>query len=112
MDIAKGIALKLASLLLFAVMSALIRGFGHTIPVGQVVFFRSVFALLPVVIIYAARGEFVTAVRTRRLPGHLGRGVLSICAMFLSFAALTRCRSSTLPPFPSPPRLSRWRSQR
>ncbi|MBV8754753.1 MAG: DMT family transporter [Hyphomicrobiales bacterium] len=90
MDIAKGIALKLASLLLFAVMSALIRGFGHTVPVGQVVFFRSVFALVPVVIIYAARGEFVTAVRTHRLPGHLGRGVLSIGAMFLSFAALTR----------------------
>ncbi|MBV8712385.1 MAG: hypothetical protein JOY56_11440 [Solirubrobacterales bacterium] len=45
MDIAKGIALKLASLLLFALMSALVRGFGDTIPVGQVVFFRSVFAL-------------------------------------------------------------------
>jgi len=90
MDIAKGIALKLASLLLFAVMSALIRGLGHTIPVGQVVFFRSAFAIVPVVIIYAARRELVTAVRTHRLPGHLGRGIISICAMFLSFAALTR----------------------
>jgi drug/metabolite transporter (DMT)-like permease len=90
MDIAKGIALKLASLLMFAVMSALIRSFGHTIPVGQVVFFRSVFALVPVVIIFAARGGLVSAVRTHRLPGHLGRGVMSICAMFLSFAALTR----------------------
>jgi drug/metabolite transporter (DMT)-like permease len=60
MDIAKGIALKLASLLLFAVMSALIRGLGHTIPVGQVVFFRSAFAIVPVVIIYAARRELVT----------------------------------------------------
>ena len=46
--IAKGITLKLASLLLFALMSALIRGFGDTIPVGQVVFFRSVFATLRV----------------------------------------------------------------
>jgi drug/metabolite transporter (DMT)-like permease len=90
MDIAKGIALKLASLMLFAVMSALIRGLGHTIPVGQVVFFRSTFAIVPVVIIYAARRELVTAVRTHRLPGHLGRGIISICAMFLSFAALTR----------------------
>jgi len=47
-------------------------------------------ALLPVVIIYAARGGLVTAVRTHRLSGHLGRGLISICAMFLSFAALTR----------------------
>ena len=90
MHIAKGIALKLASLLLFAVMSALIRGFGDTIPVGQVVFFRSVFAIVPVVIIYAARRELVTAVRTHRLKGHLGRGVISVFGMFLSFAALQR----------------------
>jgi drug/metabolite transporter (DMT)-like permease len=90
MHIAKGIALKLASLLLFAVMSALIRGFGDTIPVGQVVFFRSVFAIVPVVIIYAARRELVTAVRTHRLIGHLGRGVISVFAMFLSFASLQR----------------------
>jgi drug/metabolite transporter (DMT)-like permease len=90
MHIAKGIALKLASLLLFAVMSALIRGFGDTIPVGQVVFFRSVFAIVPVVIIYAARRELVTAARTHRLRGHLGRGVISVFAMFLSFASLQR----------------------
>src|SRR5262249_49612198 len=89
-SIAKGIALKLASLLLFALMSALIRGFGDTVPVGQVVFFRSVFAIVPVVIIYAARRELVTAVRTHRLLGHLGRGIISIFAMFLSFAALAR----------------------
>src|SRR5262245_26906461 len=43
MRIAKGIALKVVSVLLFAVMSALIRGFGDKIPVGQVVFFRSAF---------------------------------------------------------------------
>ena len=88
--IAKGIALKLASLVLFALMSALIRGFGDTVPVGQVVFFRSVFALVPVVIVFAARRELVTAVRTHRLKGHLGRGVISVCATFLSFAALAR----------------------
>jgi len=90
MNKAKGIALKLASLLLFAAMSALIRSLGHTTPVGQVVFFRSAFAIVPVVIIYAARRELVTAVRTHRLMGHLGRGVMSICATFLSFASLAR----------------------
>src|ERR1041385_5147134 len=62
----KGIALKVASVLLFAVMSSLIRGFGDKVPVGQVVFFRSAFAIIPVVIIYAARGELMAALRTDR----------------------------------------------
>ena len=86
----KGILLKLASALLFAVMSSLIRGFGDTIPVGQVVFFRSAFAIVPVVIIYAARRELMTAVRTGRPFGHVGRGVISVFGMFVSFAALAR----------------------
>jgi drug/metabolite transporter (DMT)-like permease len=90
MHIAKGIALKVASVLLFAVMSALIRGFGGTVPVGQVVFFRSAFAIVPVVIIYAARRELVTALRTDHPFGHLARGVISVFGMFLSFAALAR----------------------
>jgi drug/metabolite transporter (DMT)-like permease len=59
----KGILLKLVSVLLLAVMSALIRGFGDVVPVGQVVFFRSAFAILPVVVIYAWRRELGTAVR-------------------------------------------------
>jgi len=90
MRVFKGILLKLLSALLFAVMSALIRGFGDVIPVGQVVFFRSAFAILPVVVIYAARGELMTAVRTGRPLGHLGRGIISVFGMFLSFASLAR----------------------
>jgi drug/metabolite transporter (DMT)-like permease len=90
MRIFKGILLKLVSALLFAVMSALIRGFGDVVPVGQVVFFRSAFAILPVVVIYAARGELMTAVRTGRPLGHVGRGIISILGMFLSFASLAR----------------------
>ncbi len=86
----KGILLKLASALLFAVMSSLIRGFGDTVPVGQVVFFRSAFAIVPVVVIYAARRELTTAVRTGRPFGHVGRGVISVFGMFLSFASLAR----------------------
>ncbi len=90
MNVFKGILLKLVSVLLFAVMSALIRGLGDTVPVGQVVFFRSAFAILPVVVIYAARRELSTAVRTGRPLGHVGRGIISVFGMFLSFAALAR----------------------
>ena len=90
MDVLKGILLKLASALLFAVMSALIRWLGEIVPLGQVVFFRSAFAILPVVMIYALRRELAGAVRTARPFGHFGRGLVGVAGMFLSFAALAR----------------------
>jgi drug/metabolite transporter (DMT)-like permease len=90
MNVFKGIALKLVSALLFAAMSALVRDLGQVAPVGQMVFFRSAFAILPVVVIYAFRGELGTAVRTGRPIGQLGRGLLSVAGMFTNFSALTR----------------------
>jgi drug/metabolite transporter (DMT)-like permease len=54
------------------------------------VFFRSAFAIVPVVVIYAFRGELAWAVRTSRPLGQLGRGSLSVCGMFSNFSALTR----------------------
>ena len=86
----KAIGLKLISALLFAAMSALVRQLSDVAPVGQMVFFRSAFAILPVVVIYAIRGELGTAVRTGRPFGQLGRGMLSVCGMFTNFSALTR----------------------
>src|SRR5262245_11566130 len=86
----KAIGLKLISALLFAAMSALVRQLGDVAPVGQMVFFRSAFAILPVVIVYAIRGELATAVRTSRPLGQLGRGLLSVGGMFSNFSALTR----------------------
>jgi drug/metabolite transporter (DMT)-like permease len=90
MNLFKGITLKLISALLFAAMSALVRDIGKVAPVGQMVFFRSAFAILPVVVIYAFRGELGTAVRTSRPLGQLGRGLLSVAGMFTNFAALVR----------------------
>jgi drug/metabolite transporter (DMT)-like permease len=90
MNVLKGILLKLASALLFAIMSALIRWLGDIVPLGQIVFFRSAFAILPVVVIYALRHELMTAVRTGRPFGHVGRGVVGIAGMFFSFGSLAR----------------------
>ena len=90
MNLFKGIGFKLISALLFAAMSALVRQLGDVAPVGQMVFFRSAFAILPVVVIYALRGELSTAVRTGRPFGQLGRGLLSVGGMFTNFSALTR----------------------
>jgi drug/metabolite transporter (DMT)-like permease len=90
MNILKAILLKLVSALLFALMQALVRYIGDIVPLGQVVFFRSVFAILPVLLIYAWRRELAAAVRTKRPFGHLGRGMLAVVGMFLNFAALAR----------------------
>lgn len=86
----KAIGFKIISALLFAAMSALVRQLGDTVPVGQVVFFRSACAIPPVLLIYAFRGELMSAVRTSRIRGHLLRGSVSVCGMFSNFAALAR----------------------
>jgi drug/metabolite transporter (DMT)-like permease len=90
MNVLKAISLKVMSALLFAVMSALVRFLGERYPVGQIVFFRSAFAILPVVLIYAWRHELAAAVRTVRPLGHVGRGLISIFGMFCNFSALAR----------------------
>jgi len=90
MNTVHAILIKLLSVLLFAMMSVLVRWLGDRVPLGQVVFFRSAFAILPVAFIYAWRGELLSAVRTERPLGHLGRGMISVAGMFLNFAALAR----------------------
>jgi drug/metabolite transporter (DMT)-like permease len=90
MNLRLAISIKLISVLLFAVMSVLVRYVGERVPLGQVVFFRSAFAILPVVAIYAWRGELAGAVRTGRPFGHVTRGLISVAGMFLNFATLAR----------------------
>jgi drug/metabolite transporter (DMT)-like permease len=90
MNLRLAISIKLLSVLLFAMMSALVRFVGESVPLGQLVFFRSAFAIVPVVAIYAWRGELAGAVRTGRPLGHVTRGLISVASMYLNFAALAR----------------------
>ncbi len=90
MNILKAVLLKLTSALMFSVMSAFVRYVSDVTPLGQVVFCRSFFAILPVMLIYALRGELAAAFRTSRPFGHLGRGMISVAGMFFNFAALAR----------------------
>ena len=90
MNTGRGIVLKLISAVLFAVMSALIRYLGARYPIGEVVFFRSTFAIVPVMLVYAWRGELAAALRTESPLGQASRGALSIVGMFCNFGALAR----------------------
>lgn len=90
MNVLKAVLLKLASAFLFAMMSGCVRYVSDVTPVGQVVFFRAFWAILPVVVIYAWRRELRAAVTTSRPLGHFFRGLISVVGMFLNFAALAR----------------------
>src|SRR5258708_32403480 len=78
MNLRRAISAKLVSVLLFAVMSALVRYVGETVPLGQVVFFRSAFAIIPVMAIYAGRGDVGAALRTGRPLGHVTPGLIAV----------------------------------
>jgi drug/metabolite transporter (DMT)-like permease len=90
MNTSKGITLKLVSAVFFAVMSALIRYLGARYPIGEVVFYRSAFAIVPILALYTFRGELAATVRTERPLGQASRGALSIVGMFCNFGALAR----------------------
>jgi len=85
----KGIALKVAATFVFALMSAIVKTAAARYPVGEFVLFRSMFALLILVIWLAARGEFPSALHTRRPFGHIGRSLAGSGGMFANFAALS-----------------------
>jgi drug/metabolite transporter (DMT)-like permease len=91
MNVVKAFLLKAFSALLFALLSACVRYLGEqSVPLGQMVFFRAAFAVVPVLLIDAWRRELADVIRTERPLGHLLRGAISMAGMFLNFAALAR----------------------
>ena len=83
----RGIALMVASVTLFTVMTALIKA-AERIPAGESVFFRA-FVTVPVLLAwYGARGQIAETLRTSDWQGHARRGVIGSLAMGLGFAGL------------------------
>ncbi len=86
---ATGIALKFASTALFAGMAACAKYLSSTYPVGQIVFFRSAFAFLPVIIVVLQSEAGFRLLRTGRPLGHILRSLAGTSGMFAGFAALS-----------------------
>lgn len=84
----KGIALKLIAVLLFIVMSALIKAASEQVPPGQAVFFRSFFAIPVILGWLAVRGDLRTGLRVVSPMRHVWRGFVGTTAMGLMFAGL------------------------
>ncbi|WP_425044745.1 DMT family transporter [Primorskyibacter sp. S87] len=82
------IALKLGALFLFTSMSGLVKALSDDIPPGELVFFRSFFAIPVIVVWLLWRGELNEGLRVKKPMGHFWRGVLGTTAMGLTFTGL------------------------
>ena len=85
----RGIVLKVISVCCFVVMATLLKA-TETIPVGELVFYRCVFAILPVVLYLIWKRQLRVALHTRNPMGHAVRAVIGVSSMGLGFFALTR----------------------
>jgi drug/metabolite transporter (DMT)-like permease len=83
----RGIALKVGATLAFSLQYVGIKLAG-SVPVGEVVFFRAVFALVPLVFFSLGTIGLSQMVRTDRPWLHLIRSAVGSSGMFLNFAAL------------------------
>lgn len=85
-----GIGLKLASVVFFVAMATCIKAAGDGVPPGQLVFFRSAMAMIPVFIYLAARRQLSTAFATKYPFRHIWRGMVGVMAMGCGFYGLTQ----------------------
>ncbi len=90
MNVLKAVSLKIASTLMFALMGTQVRYLEGAFPVGQVAFFRSLFALIPIVIVFGWRGQLRGVFNTMHPSAHFIRGIFSVIGTFCTFGALAR----------------------
>ena len=84
----RGIAYKLASVIVFIVMASMIKATAQHVPAGETVFFRSFFAIPVIVVWLALRRELPGGLKTTNPFGHFWRGLMGTLAMGLGFAGL------------------------
>ena len=85
----RGIVLKICSVLVFVLMSALVKRAARDFPVGEIVFARSFFAL-PVILGWLWwQGLLPVGLKTQRAGGHVLRGVVSAGGMIFGFWGLS-----------------------
>ncbi len=84
----RGITFKILSVCVFVAMASIIKATSDTVPPGQAVFFRSLFAIPVIGVWLAMRGDLHTGLRTANPMGHVWRGLVGTSAMGLGFAGL------------------------
>lgn len=84
----RGILMKVSSVVVFLGMQTFIKLAGSDVAPGQVTFYRSFFALFPIMGYLAYRGQLRAAFRTANPIGHLKRGTIGILSMGFGFYGL------------------------
>ncbi|GFZ83875.1 membrane protein [Elstera cyanobacteriorum] len=85
----QGIGLRVAATGLFVVMSLCVRLASFDAPVGQIMFWRSSVALVPILLYLLWRGQFPRALKTKQPWGHVKRSGFGCASMALSFLSLS-----------------------
>ncbi len=83
-----GIFLKVCAVAVFMAMSSCIKATAPHVPGGEAMFFRSLFAIPPILIWLAWRNGLRESFRTDNPFGHLWRGLIGGTSMFFGFTAL------------------------
>ncbi len=84
----RAIMLKILSVLVFLTMFACIKKTAPDIPAGEAVFFRSFFALVPILGWLVWRGTLRSGLITSQPLGHVWRGLLGTTTMGLGFVGV------------------------
>ncbi|MFS2221711.1 DMT family transporter [Pantoea sp. B65] len=88
MSTTAGITMKIMATLSTTLMLACVKGLDGAIPVGEVIFFRSLLALLPLLIWLRVQGSIADGIRTRNIKGHFIRGLAGTGGMYFSYLSL------------------------
>ncbi len=86
----RGITLRILSGVLIAGMYVCVKAVSDDVPLGEIVFFRSFFAIIPLILFLYLRHEFPQGLATTRPYGHFLRASFGALSLFASFAALAR----------------------
>ncbi len=88
-DTGRGIGLMVLAVGLYSIMDAMVKWLGPDYPVLEIVFFRSLFAFIPIAYILWRSGS-LAALRTARPWGHAARALTGLISISLFFYAYTR----------------------
>ncbi len=88
-DTGRGIAQMVLAVGLYSIMDAMIKWLGPSYPTMELVFFRSLFAFIPIAYVLWRSGS-LAGLRTRNLFGHGARSLAGLISISLFFYAYTR----------------------
>ncbi len=83
-----GILLAILATFLMTLMSASIHALGNRVPLGQIIFWRSSIALIPICVFLILQQKFPMGLSTQRPRLHFVRSIIGVVSMAFSFLSL------------------------